>query len=400
MPAKRILILTNRVPYPLNDGGNMAMKAMVDGYKANGWQVFLLCMNTSRHYVPEEKVKEVYSDVDILQTVDVNNDVKPLPTLLNFLFSKEPNHAVRFRSKLFESALIEALQAFKPSVVQVESIYLSTYLPVIKNILKVKTVLRLHNIEYEVWQRLATETTNSFKKYYLANLAERIKKFEANAWRQYDLLLPITAVDEQIVKDTIPAANTHVVPFGIDPASVRGKEVATQWVGYHLGAMDWLPNQEGIRWFINEVFPTVEKTVPDFKFFFAGRNMPAKFLDIHSDNIYCAGEVPDAGAFIADKKILIVPIRSGGGIRVKILEAMAAGKLVISTSVGMQGIDAKDKQTFLKADSPEEFTASISWALSNKDKAEYIALSGQKLVHEDYNIKFISSVLAQKVAVL
>lgn len=395
MQAKRILILTNRVPYPLNDGGNLAMKAVVDGYKQNGWEVFLLSMNTTRHYVHPDVLAGIYKDIAAFETVDVNNNVRLLPTLSNFFFSSEPNHAARFRHIGFRKKLVEALDNFRPDVVQAESPYLSVYLPDIQRYANVFTVLRMHNIEYQVWNRLAAETKNPLKRVYLRNLAARIKRFEEKAWAGYDVLLPITRYDEEVVISTLHSPQVYTVPFGIN---INNRPVVAQpgnWVGYHIGAMDWLPNVEGIRWFIAEVWPRLRQTVPDFEFYFAGRNMPDEFKKIDIPGVHCMGEVPDAGLFIADKKILIVPIRSGGGIRVKILEALAVGKIVISTGVGMQGIDAVNGQHYLEANTPDEFVTAIKWCLDNREEAENIGHRGSLLVKTMYNAGTLASKLSE-----
>ncbi|MCB0696069.1 MAG: glycosyltransferase [Chitinophagaceae bacterium] len=397
MSSGRILILTNRVPFPLNDGGNLAMKAMVDGYNANGWDVFLLSMNTKRHYVPATTLATIYRNTVAFETVDIDNSVRLVPLLTNFFFSKEPEHAVRFNDKAFAKKLSEVLATFKPDVVQVESLYLSAYMPVIRQYKSIKTVLRLHNVEYQVWQRLAEETANDLKKLYLHNLAKRIKHFEERIWKEYDLLLPITHNDEGMVKQMVADAPTYVVPFGIDTKKIFQPKGVEDWTGYHIGAMDWLPNREGIEWFLEEAWPLIRKQVPDFTFAFAGRNMPQSFPDMHIDGVACAGEVPDAEAFIADKKMLIVPIRSGGGIRVKILEAMAAGKVVISTAVGMQGIDAEEGKHYLKADTAITFAEAVKWCMEHKAEAERMGEEAKKLIINHYNLSVIAQGLSEKL---
>ena len=395
MPAKRILILTNRVPYPLKDGGNLAMKAMIDGYKVNGWEVYLLSMNTTRHYVAADLLEKIYKDITAFETVDVDNGVRLLPALRNFFFSSEPNHAARFRDHAFREKLVEVLKSFRPGVVQVESPYLSVYMQDIKRLFYAFTVLRMHNVEYQVWGRLANETSNPIKRFYLRNLANRIKRFEEKIWGKYDLLLPITHIDEAVVKALPGHAETHTVPFGIDLTGIPPKAAAEKWAGYHIGAMDWLPNREGIDWFIKEVWPTVRQKAHGFEFYFAGRNMPPDLQNISIAGIHSMGEVADASEFIADKKMLIVPIRSGGGIRVKILEAMAAGKIVISTTVGMQGIEAVDREHFLKANTVDEFSDAISWCLNNKEAVEKIAEMGRLLIEKHYDGRQISRNLSE-----
>lgn len=383
MQAKRILILTNRIPYPLNDGGNLAMHAMIEGYKARGWQVYLLSMNTSRHYITPDVLKIIYTDLYAFETVAVNNDVRPLPTIFNYLFSRQPNHAVRFQHRQFAAKLQEVLETFSPHVVQFESVFLSGYLPLVRQQAKTLAVLRLHNIEYQVWQRLAQETKSQLKRLYLSSLAKRIEAYEKKVWRQYDLLLPITGADAGMVQAAGIDTPILTLPFGIEADNIP-QDTHEQWALYHIGAMDWLPNEEAINWFLQDIWPEVHQQLPELDFYYAGRKMPVYFSHLHIPGAHCMGEVPNASAFIADKKILVVPLRSGGGIRVKILEAMAAGKVIISTTTGMQGIEAADGIHYLEANDAAAFIGKIKWVIANKEAAAVIGKASQTLVLEKY----------------
>ena len=396
MQQKRILILTNRVPYPLNDGGNLAVQAMIDIYRNTGWEVYLLSMLTTRHPVPPDVLSTLYSDLYKFETVPVNNDVKAISTIANYLFSRRPNHLARFSNHTFDKKLRDILGSFKPDVVQMESVFLASYLDTIEEHHKCKTILRLHNIEYQIWERLAEEVKNPLKKLYLSNLAKRIKKFEIASWKRFDLLLPITKDDASLVRFLYHQANIAVAPFGIDTANIKRRE-NERWVGYHIGAMDWQPNVEAIKWFIMHVWKDVRKISPQFKFYFAGRNMPAFFDNYQPEGVYCAGEVDDANEFIADKKILIVPLRSGGGIRVKIMEAMAAGKLVISTGTGIQGIEAVNGVHYYMANSSRQFAEMIQKALSDREASEQVCSNAIALIYEKYRNEAVAAAVTKAV---
>lgn len=385
MPTHRILILTNRIPYPLTDGGNMAMHAMIQGYHDAGWEVYLLSMHTLRHAVAHDVLNKLYPWLAGFETVDIDNRIKPIPTLVNLIFSRQPNHAARFFNIAFKDKLEHILSDFRPDVVQMESIFLATYLPYIRQHGKIATVLRLHNIEYQVWERLAQQVKNIPKKGYLKNLAKRIRNFEEAAWKDADVLLPITGIDADVVQKAGTNAGIIVAPFGIDIATEKTRSAKENWNGYHLGAMDWLPNAEAIDWFLKEVWPGLHKAVPEFKFYFAGRNMPERFKSLPAPGVICMGEVQSADDFIADKKILIVPLHSGGGIRVKILEAMAKGKVVISTAIGMQGISATPGRHWLPADDARGFIEAVKWTLNHKDEAEEIGRHAAQLIAEQYS---------------
>jgi len=383
MAQRKILILTNRIPYPLKDGGNLAMNAMIEGYQRSGWAVYLLAMNTSRHFIEQGLLKKLFTRLFAFEWVDVDNRLKIADIIRNYFFSKEPEHAKRFSNEAFREKLKNVLTSFKPDVVQVESVYLSTYLPVIHQYSPAVTVLRMHNVEYQIWHGLANKHTNPVKRIYFNSLTKRIRDFERGAWKKYDLLLPITEKDAQLVGRLEDVNNMVVIPFSIDIEKIKAAN-NEKWVGYHIGAMDWIANREGIRWFLEKAWPKIHQAEPGFEFYFAGRHMPEEFKKLNIDGVHCVAEVPDADAFIADKKILIVPLWSGGGIRVKILEAMAAGKVVITTTYGIKGIEARQGVHYLLARKPDDFTRGVKWCLDNKPAAEEMARKAQQLIMENY----------------
>ena len=396
MPQRKILIVTNRVPYPLKDGGNLAMHAMIEGYHNAGWQVSLLSMNTSKHHIAHTSLKRLFTHLFAFDWVDVDNTIKLPGILQNFFFSSQPEHARRFYSEAFKEKLKDVLISFKPDVVQVESVYLTTYMSEIKTCSNAVTVLRLHNIEYQIWQSLTSKQRNPFKKIYFENLTKRVRDFERDAWRQYNLLLAITEKDASVVTRLEEMTNVIVAPFSIDIAKIQPSH-NERWVGYHLGAMDWIANQSSIRWFLHHAWPMIHKALPRFEFYFAGRKMPEEFKKIRLSGVYCLDEVPSAEEFIADKKILIVPLLSGGGIRVKILEAMAAGKVVISTATGIKGIDARPGEHYLRVHKPEDFVRAIKWCLNNQEAAEKMAEKARAMVMEKYENSKVIKIVVDEV---
>ncbi len=383
MERRKILIVTNRVPYPLKDGGNLAMQAMIEGYHQAGWQVYLLSMNTTRHHVSHDTLRSLFTHLFRFDWIDINNDIRWMDVLKNYLFSREPEHAKRFYTEEFRRKLRDVLQSFKPDVVQVESVYLSTYLEDVKECCNAVTVLRLHNVEYQIWQGLAKKHTNRLKQFYFNSLTERIRNFERAAWQKYDLLLPITEKDAYLVERLEEVNDMIVAPFSIDAAKIL-PGANEKWVGYHIGAMDWIPNRDSIRWFLQRAWPRIHRSVPDFEFYFAGRKMPEDFMQLNIPGVHCMNEVQDANEFISDKKILIVPLTTGGGIRVKILEAMAAGKVIITTSYGIKGIEARPNEHYLPVRKPEDYERAVKWCLENKQAAQEMADRARSLVLEKY----------------
>ena len=154
---------------------------------------------------------------------------------------------------------------------------------------------------------------------------------------------------------------------------------------FHIGAMNWMPNEEGIRWFLEEVWPLVAEHLPDLKLYLAGREMPDWLNELKVTNIVVVGEVPDAVEFILSKAICIAPLLSGSGIRIKIIESMAQGRAVVSTSVGAEGINITDGENIMIADTPEDFYKAVRWLFEHPEECKKMGEKAKKLIGDEHN---------------
>ena len=153
---------------------------------------------------------------------------------------------------------------------------------------------------------------------------------------------------------------------------------------FHLGSMDWLPNQDGIRWLLDKVWPRVLAKFPDVRLHLAGRSMPQWMLESEHPNVDVVGEVDSAFDFIASHSIMVVPLHSGGGMRIKIVEGLALRKAIVSTTLGAAGIDYSNGDDIFIADSAEQFADCLNQLLSDSDLRERMAKNGQRLASESY----------------
>jgi len=388
----RILVLTNRIPYPLNDGGNLAVNNMLEGLLLQGAELSLLSMNTTRHRVTEQQFPVLFRQLKQVVTVDVDNRIKPFAALTHLLRGKSYNIA-RFINAAFAAALARILQEQTFDVVLMEGLFVTPYVPLIRKHSKATICYRQHNVEFEIWERLARTTRNPAKKWYLHQLAAALKKYELKHKNAYDLIAAISPVDAAHYRHagcTIPMVT---VPFALPAAQINKDELSNITLSlYHIGAMDWQPNQEGILWFLEEVWPLVLQQVPQAQLYLAGRNMPESFTNGHWPGVTVAGEVADARAFEQNKHILIVPIHSGGGIRVKILQSMARGKAVITTSVGLQGIEAAtDGKEVLVADTAPAFATHCISLLNNINLVNEMGEQAFQLIRSHYELEQVSA---------
>lgn len=356
----KILQITNKVPVPPKDGGSIASFRLTEGLVKNGHDLHILAMNTSKHYVDPEVVRSFERPGLSITPVWMNTKINLFKALLNLLFSPLPYNAVRFISGRFKKALADTLKRENPDLIILENLYPAAYLNLIRKLSDSPVAYRAHNIEYEIWQRTA-ENTNGIKRWYLEILARRIRKFETRLINQYDLLIPITERDAASLDQMGNTKPVFVLPTGYYPA----KKEPVPIIGgspaiAHLGALDWLPNQEGLTWFINKVWPTLKEKIPGIEFHIAGRNAPAWFVrDIAADGIIFHGEIDDAETFITKYAVHVVPLLSGSGMRIKIVEAMAYGRAVVTSSLGTEGIDTESDVNILIADNQEDFAKHI-----------------------------------------
>ena len=175
-----------------------------------------------------------------------------------------------------------------------------------------------------------------------------------------------------------------------EPVEMKGNELKV----YHIGSMDWMPNLEAINGFIENTLPTVLNEFPSFEFHIAGRKMPAYLHDRKIPGIVSWGEVESAEAFARNFQIMLVPLLSGSGIRIKILEAFAMGIAVISTEQGIRGLDVDDRKEYYRAETPEEWVAALR-ALQVPEERERIGKNAQQFMEESYSNSKIIQPLVQ-----
>jgi polysaccharide biosynthesis protein PslH len=385
----KILILTPRIPYPLRDGGSIAMNQTIEEYINIGCEVSVLAMNTSRHWVDEQQLPEYYKQLKILKTVYVKTNVNPLSAFFN-LFTDKSYNVTRFINKEYEKLLIEIISSHTYDFIQFESIYVAPYLDVVRAYSKAHLFCRIHNIEHLIWQRLTDHENSFLKKKYLQLLTTRLKNYELNIIRQFDLLLSISAKEAVYFKENNLNKCYHL-PFGVHTTERNSntKFIKEMKSCYHIGSMDWAPNAEGVHWLLEKIWPLVLKKSSDVKLYLAGKNMPANLVSKPDENIFIVGEINDVAQFSLEKNIMLVPLLAGAGIRIKILEAMALGKAIISTSIGFEGIPIQHGFDGIIADTEDEFANAIEYCITNPGQAEQIGIEAQKSVHKHFDLNMI-----------
>ena len=327
-----ILILCNKSPYPAKEGGPIAMNMIIEGLISAGHQVRVLAMNTNKYSVNPRDIPFEYREKTHIELVYVDLRLRPVKAFIN-LFTGRSYHVERFISDAFAEKLKSILREEQFDVIQFEMTFMSPYLELARKYSKAKMVLRAHNIEHLIWERISETTTNPIRRIYLRHLAGTLKKHELSVMNDFDGVAAITKNDADFFIQAGCRVPITDIPFGINLARFDSFLQEPGDVDlFSIGSMNWIPNQEGIRWFLETVWPDVTKQYPFLKYFIAGREMPSWLTDSHYPNVEITGEVDDAVKFINEHALMIVPLFSGSGIRIKIIEGMACGKVIISTT--------------------------------------------------------------------
>ena len=385
----KVLQLCHRVPFPANDGGNIAMLSLSDSLISQQVELKMLTLNTNKHLVDLKTMNDDVLKKYNLEAVPIDTSVRASQAFIN-IFSSESYNIKRFYSTTFEAKLIEVLRSFAADVILMESLYMTPYIPAIRKYSSAKIVLRAHNVEYIIWKRLADNEKNIAKRIYLSMLAGRLRKYETQVINKIDAIIPITVDDKELFQKIGSKAAMYVAPVGIDAGNYPGQiNSENDLCLFHLGAMDWRPNLEGIEWFLDNCWRQINEKFPALKLFLAGRGFPDKLLKRTDTNVKFSGEVMNAQDFMRDKQILIVPLKSGGGMRVKIIQGMALGKTIISTTIGAEGIDYTNGKNILIADTPEEFLKQTEKCLKDKTLCLTIGKEARELALARYSNSII-----------
>jgi len=390
-----ILQLTNKMPYPPNDGGSIATLNMSKSFADLGNKVTILAMNTPKHSFNINDIPEEITNKITFETIEVETDINKKDALINLFFSDLPYNAVRFISDDFTNKLINILKSEDFNIVQLEGIYLAPYIDIIKEHSNALISLRSHNIEHEIWKRVASNETNPVKKKYTNILSNRIKKFEKKYMNKYDLLVPITSRDLNVLNKMGNKKSAHVAMTGIDFNNIIIDNSNSNYPSlFFIGALDWAPNQEGLNWFIKNVWTRIHSKFPNLVFKIAGRNAPEKIIaNFNKPNIEYIGAVDDAYQFMNQNSIMIAPLFSGSGMRIKIIEGMSLGKTIITTSIGSEGIDTNHNENILIADTDIDFIKSIEQLVTNENLYNNISNNAIKFIRDNFDNNGITSEL-------
>ena len=361
------------------------MLTLSKGLLGAGHSVKVLCISTPKQPLELQAVPAELMDQTRMEGVFVDTSLNIVDAFTDLITADNYNIS-RFFSPDMDIRLIRLLTEETFDIVQLESLFMTPYIPTLRRYSKARIVLRSHNLEHVIQQRIAIGERNFLKRPYRQFLAKQLERYEMEVLDRVDGVAAISPADAEHFLGHGSSTPIVPIPFGVDLKDYpvpEEKAVATP-VFFHLGSMDWQPNEEGIRWLLNSVWPRVIKKRPQARLDLAGNKMPKDLIDLDIPGVMIQGRVRDAVAYMQKRQVMLVPLFSAGGMRVKIIEGMAMGRTIISTPIGAEGINYTDGKDVLLARTATEFVERILGLIDRPESVRAIGLAAHALVRDQY----------------
>jgi len=399
----RILFISFQFPYPPHSGSKQRILNFI---KTLSCLKDVEQLDFLSFYNKESKIEDYYiqtlkrycnkvvlvdnSDIHLRKYYNIIYHNSFFIRLFYHLSSLKPT-IIRFS---YSQCFIQAFKSLHPNsydIIWVERIFIADMLKKFRK----KIVLDLDDIEH-----LKKTRELKYTKFYPSLLLEyldvfKLKFYEKNVYKYFSKVLVCSQQDKQYLGNH---DNIFILPNVVNLPSLDDNSQEEENVIVFIGIMSYYPNTDAMVYFCNDIFPHIKKLNNKVKLYIVGGNPPKDILKLHNDyDIFVTGYVPEVTPYIKKASVVVVPIRIGGGTRIKILEALAHKKAVISTSIGAEGIEVEDGKHILIEDNPIKFAEKVSELLKDKQKRKFLGENGRRLIKEKYSqeglVKKISSII-------
>lgn len=393
----RILWLKTELLHPVDKGGKIRTYHLLKQLKADHQITYLTLDDGSAPPDAEDNAVEYCHDlIRVPHSTREKFSTGFYADLALNVASPLPYAIRKYKSEQMTKAIEQATAKAHFDVVICDFLAPAVNLP---RDLKTPVVLFQHNVEASIWQRHYEIQKNAVKKRYLYWQWRKMQKFERDACRRVDCVVAVSEADAEMMQRDYGLAKVYDIPTGVDvdffkPTSeIKARSNSLVFTG----SMDWLPNEDAMQYFINDVMPLVRKAVPDLRLTIVGRSPYPSLVELaqRDPNIAVTGRVDDVRPYMEEATAFIVPIRIGGGTRLKIYEAMAMEKPVISTTVGAEGLPVRDGKELMLADDPKAFADAVVRVLSDSTLATQLGKSAAALVRQNFGWRGVSENMAQ-----
>ncbi|MFH2057172.1 MAG: glycosyltransferase family 4 protein [bacterium] len=390
----KILWIKSDFPLPADTGGKIRTKNLLFELAKQAEVSFLSYVPLDLDQTTIDQMRDAgIEPIGIERAEEKKSGLRFWLRVLFGLFSTRPYVARKYATARFKQRLAQLLASRGYDVVVCDFLEMAWCAPLLRDI---PSVLFEHNVETVIWRRHAQVARNPLKKLYLIYEQRRMANFERWAGAQFDLVLTVSAEDGELLRESFGVSMFLTIPTGVDIGYFQ--PIKDTEHDNHLvlsGSMDWMPNIDAFWWFYREIYPKIKAEIPEVTLSVVGRRPPEEIRAVTAGDVSVSvtGTVPDVRPHVAAGQLFLVPLRVGGGTRIKIYEALAMGKCVVATSIGAEGLPLTDGEHLVLADTAAEFAAAIRDLLQDDKKRNRIASAGLRLVRERYSWNHAAAIL-------
>lgn len=379
----RILFIVPKIPYPPVDGHKKSMWGVIKYLSLLGHKVDIVAYRQNENTESVRGEIEKYAKLFVLNIQTVNSTIGALKNI----FSPVPYNLSKYNRKELNEFLADYLENNTVDIIHVVNSHMGFVIDFIRQYSNAPVVLRQENLEMMIMKRYCQTQNNFLLKTYAFIQYKKFIKYEPALCEKFDKCIMMSREDECELKKINPKVNTTVVPLGIekDLLTISGSAVE-KYSLVHIGSLNWYPNFDGFDWFVRQIFPVVLEKIPEAKLYLYGSRLPVNYCLPRNirDNLIIKGFVENIWEELKDKSLAVIPLRIGSGLRVKILEMLATGKNIVTTSLGKEGLELEDGKEILFADSPQKFAEKIINFFQNNYDSVKMSEAGRIFIEKNY----------------
>jgi polysaccharide biosynthesis protein PslH len=378
----RILVLDEEFPWPLNTGKRLRSYNLISrlarqhevGYLAYGEE----SSDSYRHFASNR-----LNPIAVPPHVPSKEGLAFYIRLLMNLFSCYPYIVQSHYSASFAIALERAVQSSRPDIILCEW---TPYAIFAREVTAIPVIISAHNIETRIWERYLEAEGNPLRRWYIGRQIPKVRRFEQETFGRVKGVIAVSSLEADDIRRIAKTCRVEVVDNGVDLTYFNSSAAGSNSnSAVFTGSMDWRPNQDSAHYFCKDILPLIQNKLPDFAVTFVGRTPPQSVLDLQKiKGVSVTGTVDDVRPYIENAGVYIVPLRIGGGSRLKILEALAMKKAVVSTTIGAEGLHFRDNEHLQIADTPEAFAKEVVRLIGDPSLRMRLGEAGRSAVEQSY----------------
>lgn len=378
----KVLWVTPKLPYPPESGDKLRQFNLISRLSSE-IEISLVAFTLTKQ--EEHFAKHMEQFCSRVKTFFFN-ELSQFQRIRSIISSANPYYVSRYQKPEVRDYIRSELQSFRPDLIQIEHTYLAEYLRWIPSDLARPSILTKHNIDADLAMQNYKLADGVVRRAFWWLEWKKMSYYEPSVDNLFSSVVVMSHNDEsKILSRKKTPASVHVVENGVDTQKLKPISPVNEPVMLFVGALDYPPNQDAAICICREILPLLQKYSKNIKILIVGRKPSAEILNLRSQSVEVHGDVPEVEPFYKRASVAIVPLRAGSGSRLKILEAMALGRPVVSTSKGAEGLEIDPGRDFMLANDPSAFAESIRNLLDDRDLYERIAARARKTVEQKYD---------------